>query len=77
MALVIGAEAISSFTISSAEELISIDDIGNIDGKWIDSEIAFLNNFSVENAIDPTYKNATKPVLQQKLKMKWKIERIN
>ena len=67
MAPVIGAEAISGFTIPSAEQLISIDDINDIDGKWIDSEIAFLNNFSVENAIDPTYKNATKPVLQQKL----------
>ena len=68
MAPVIGAEANSGFTIPSAEQLISIDNINDIDGKWIENEIAFLNNFSVENAIDPTYKNATKlNRIQQKL----------
>ena len=61
------SQAISSFTIPSAEQLISIDNINDIDGKWIENEIAFLSSFSVENANDPTYKNATKPVLQQKL----------
>ena len=64
MVPVIGAEAISGFTIPSAEQLLSIDNINDIDGKWIENEIAFLNNFLVENAIDPTYKNPTKPVLQ-------------
>ena len=54
MAPVIGAEAISGFTIPSAEELISIDDINNIDGKWIDCEIAFLNNFLNMQLIPPT-----------------------
>ena len=57
MAPVIGAEAVSSFTIPSAVKLIFIDDINISTENSIDSEIAFLNNFSAENAIDPTCKN--------------------
>ena len=62
-----GAAAVTKVTPPSAEELISIGSINDLDVTWINSELCFLDEVVTESTLDPTCKSSTKPQLVQKL----------
>ena len=62
-----GAAAATKVTPPSAEELISIETINDLDVAWINSELCFLDEVLTESTLDPTCKSSTKPQLVQKL----------
>ena len=62
-----GAAAATQVAPPSAEQLISVGSINDLDVTWINSELCFLDEIVTESALDPTFKNLTKPQLAQKL----------
>ena len=53
---------ISDFTVPTAEELISVENINDINARWIENELSHLTKLSEEN-----FSNLNKPQLLQKL----------